>query len=138
MRKGPFTVTLNRAFGQVIQGCADSSRKGQSGTWITGAMMHAYTQLHRSGHACSVEAWQDGELAGGLYGVILGRIFFGESMFARKSNASKVAFATFVEQMIPKGLMLIDCQVKTEHLSRLGAREIPRTVFLNLLSRALR
>ncbi|MBI5632439.1 MAG: leucyl/phenylalanyl-tRNA--protein transferase [Nitrospirae bacterium] len=138
MRKGLFTVTLNRAFGQVIQCCADNSRKDQPGTWITEAMMHAYIQLHHSGHACSVEAWHDGELAGGLYGVILGRIFFGESMFARKNNASKVAFATFVEQMIPKGLMLIDCQVRTEHLSHLGAREIPRTDFLNLLSRALR
>jgi len=137
MRNGLFTVTTNRAFEQVMRACAEAPRKGQAGTWITEEMISAYTGLHRSGYAHSVEAWHESQLVGGLYGIMLGRIFFGESMFAHKSNASKVAFATFVEQMIPKGLMLIDCQVRTEHLVSLGAREIPRTAFLNTLSRAL-
>jgi len=137
IKKGIFTVTMNRAFEQVIQCCADSSRKGQSGTWITEGMMHAYKGLHRSGYAHSVEAWHEDRLVGGLYGIIMGRIFFGESMFALQSNASKTALAAFVELMIPQGLMLIDCQVRTEHLVRMGAREIPRAIFLKLLKKAL-
>lgn len=137
INKGIFSVTVNTAFEQVIQCCADSSRKGQSGTWITEEMISAYTGLHRSGYAHSVEAWHEGQLVGGLYGIMLGRIFFGESMFAKISNASKVAFAAFVEQMIPRGLMLIDCQVTTEHLVRLGAREISRSTFLETLKKAL-
>ena len=137
IKKGIFTVTMNRAFEQVIQCCADSSRKGQSGTWITEEMMHAYKGLHRSGYAHSVEAWHEDRLVGGLYGIIMGRIFFGESMFALQSNASKTALAAFVELMIPQGLMLIDCQVRTEHLVRMGAREIPRAIFLKLLKKGL-
>jgi leucyl/phenylalanyl-tRNA---protein transferase len=137
VKKGIFSVTVNTAFEQVIQCCADSSRKGQSGTWITEEMMHAYTQLHRSGYAHSVEAWHDGELVGGLYGIILGRMFFGESMFAKMSNASKVAFVTFVEDLQQRHFKLIDCQVRTEHLVSLGAREIPRTDFLKRLKQAL-
>ncbi|MBI5075033.1 MAG: leucyl/phenylalanyl-tRNA--protein transferase [Nitrospirae bacterium] len=137
IRKGLFTVTMNKAFEQVMRACAEANRKGQSGTWITEEMIRAYTGLHSSGYAHSVEAWYEGQLVGGLYGVMLGRIFFGESMFARKSNASKVAFAVFVEQMLPKGLTLIDCQVRTEHLASLGAREISRTDFLSILSKAI-
>lgn len=137
IKKGIFTVTMNRAFEQVIQCCADSSRKGQTGTWITEEMMHAYKGLHRSGYAHSVEAWHEGRLVGGLYGIMMGRIFFGESMFALQSNASKTALAAFVELMIPQGLMLIDCQIRTEHLVSMGAREIPRTIFLKLLKKAL-
>lgn len=133
MKKGIFTVTVNTAFEQVMRACAEISRKGQSGTWITEDMIIAYTGLHCSGYAHSVEAWKDGVLAGGLYGIILGRIFFGESMFSKISNASKVAFVIFVEQLKLKGLRLIDCQVATEHLVNLGAREIPRKEFLKIL-----
>lgn len=137
MKKGIFTVTVNTAFEQVMRSCAETSRKGQSGTWITEDMIIAYTGLHRAGYAHSVEAWQDGMLAGGLYGIILGRIFFGESMFSKISNASKVAFVIFVEQLKLKGLRLIDCQVTTEHLVNLGAREIPRKEFLKILHNTL-
>lgn len=136
IRKGLFAVTMNRAFEQVMRACSETARKGQNGTWITEEMIKAYAGLHRSGYAHSVEAWHDGILVGGLYGVMLGRMFFGESMFAVKSNASKVAFAVFIEQMLPKGLMLIDCQVRTEHLASFGAREISRTDFLKILDRA--
>ncbi|MBI5847800.1 MAG: leucyl/phenylalanyl-tRNA--protein transferase [Nitrospirae bacterium] len=137
IKKGIFSVTMNTAFEQVIRCCAESCRKGQSGTWITDEMMDAYIMLHHSGHAHSVEAWHDGELAGGLYGIIMGRIFFGESMFSKISNASKVAFVTFVEQLKQKGFGLIDCQVKTEHLVSLGAREITRKEFLMALKKTL-
>jgi len=137
LKKGIFTVTVNTAFEQVMRACAEATRKGQSGTWITEEMIRAYTDLHRSGYAHSVEAWYDGELAGGLYGIIMGRIFFGESMFAKMSNASKIAFVTFVEQLASQGFELIDCQVTTEHLVRLGAREIPRSTFLKTLEKAL-
>jgi len=137
LRKGIFTVTVNSAFEQVIRSCADAHRRGQAGTWITGEMIRAYTELHQKGYALSAEAWCDGELAGGLYGIKLGSIFFGESMFALRSNASKVAFVTFIEQMRQKGLTVVDCQVTTEHLLSMGAREIPRSAFLALLSRGI-
>jgi len=137
IKKDIYLITINTAFEQIIRCCADSSRKGQSGTWITEEMIYAYSRLHRSGHAHSVEAWHDGELVGGLYGIIMGKIFFGESMFATMSNASKVAFVTFVERLAAQGFDLIDCQVKTEHLVRMGAREIPRSIFLKILKKAL-
>lgn len=137
IKKGIFSVTVNSAFEQVMRACAKVPRKGQSGTWITDEMITAYTGLHRAGYAHSVEAWHEGKLVGGLYGIIMGRIFFGESMFAKMSNASKVAFVTFVEQLKQKGVGLIDCQVKTEHLVSLGAREIPRKEFLKVLKKAL-
>jgi leucyl/phenylalanyl-tRNA--protein transferase len=137
INKGIFTVTMNTAFEQVIQCCADTSRTGQSGTWITDEMSRAYTGLHRAGHAHSVEAWHNSELVGGLYGIIMGRMFFGESMFTKMSNASKVAFVTFVEQLAEQGFEIIDCQVRTEHLVSLGAREIPRATFLKTLKKAL-
>jgi len=137
INKGLFSVTMNTAFAQVIQCCAANSRKGQAGTWITEGMRHAYTRLHGSGYAHSVEAWHDSKLVGGLYGIIIGKVFFGESMFAKMSNASKVAFVTFVEQLKQKGVRLIDCQVRTEHLVNLGAREIPRKEFLKTLKNAL-
>jgi len=138
IRKGLFTVSFNRAFDEVIRSCAEIGRRGQTGTWITAEMEAAYSALHRSGHAVSVEAWQDGELAGGLYGIVMGRVFFGESMFARKSNASKVAFVTFVEHLRNKGFRIIDCQMRTGHLLSLGAREIPRSEYLKLLKKALK
>jgi leucyl/phenylalanyl-tRNA---protein transferase len=137
IKKKIYLITINTAFEQVIQCCADSSRKDRSGTWITDEMIDAYSQLHRSGHAHSVEAWYNGKLVGGLYGIIMGKIFFGESMFVKMSNASKVAFVTFVERLGAQGFDLIDCQVKTEHLVRMGAREIPRGRFLNILKEAL-
>jgi leucyl/phenylalanyl-tRNA--protein transferase len=137
IKKGVFTITVNTAFEQVIRSCAVIRRKGQSGTWITRAMEDAYTRLHQSGYALSVEAWDGNKLVGGLYGILLGKVFFGESMFAQKSNASKAAFVTFVEQLREKGFSIIDCQMRTEHLLSLGAREIPRTAYLKILQKAL-
>ena len=136
IHKGIFSVTVNTAFERVIQCCAEKRRKDKSGTWITADMMHAYTRLHYAGYAHSVEAWHDGELAGGLYGIIVGKIFFGESMFSNMSNASKVAFATFVEDLRLRHFKLIDCQVRTEHLVSLGAREISRSDFQQILRQA--
>jgi leucyl/phenylalanyl-tRNA--protein transferase len=137
IKKEQFTITINTAFEQVIRSCAEIRRKEQSGTWITRKMKDAYTGLHHAGYALSVEAWDGDDLAGGLYGIILGKVFFGESMFATKSNASKTAFVTFVEQLRQKGFRIIDCQMKTEHLLSLGAREISRAAYLKILKKAL-
>ncbi len=133
IRNGGFMLTLDTAFSEVISGCAES-RPGQSGTWITPEMRKAYIDLHHSGHAHSVECWYGGELVGGLYGVAIGRVFFGESMFARRSNASKVAFVALVRQLQRWGFRLIDCQVYTDHLASLGARGITRQTFSEILS----
>jgi leucyl/phenylalanyl-tRNA--protein transferase len=133
MRRGTYRVTADEAFGQVIRGCAHSARSGQSGTWITDPMIEAYERLHRLGFAHSFEAWTGDSLAGGLYGVSLGGAFFGESMFSERPDASKVAFARSVEHLKRIGIELIDCQVRTDHLVRLGAREIPRIRFLERL-----
>ncbi len=138
LRQGVFTVTLNRNFRDVITECAQIYRMGQNGTWITSEMIDAYCTLHEMGFAHSVEVWQDGELAGGLYGVSVGGCFCGESMFARKSNASKVGFVTMVRWMQKHSLRLIDCQVTTRHLVYMGAREIPRRQFLSELADALK
>jgi leucyl/phenylalanyl-tRNA---protein transferase len=138
VKKGLYRVTSNVAFEDVIRSCATIPRKGEKGTWITEEMINAYLRLHQAGYAHSIEAWDGGELAGGLYGIILGRAFFGESMFAKKSDASKVAFATYVTQLAEKGFELIDCQVATDHLKRFGAREIPRAEFMEHLKKALR
>ncbi len=137
LRKGLFRVTTNQAFEKVIVQCATIERKGQQGTWITKEMVDAYIRLHQAGYAHSVESWDGEELVGGLYGVMMGRVFFGESMFARKSDASKVAFATFANELARRGFELIDCQVTTEHLKRFGAREISRAEFLHRLKKAL-
>lgn len=134
IRSGRFTVTADQAFSAVMLGCAEP-REGQEGTWITTEMRAAYARLAAMGYAHSVEAWQDGELAGGLYGVAIGRMFFGESMFARRTDASKVAFVTLVGQLRRWGFRLIDCQMSTGHLASLGAREIPRREFLAEVSR---
>jgi leucyl/phenylalanyl-tRNA--protein transferase len=131
-RSSRFQITLDLAFREVMRGCGEP-REGQEGTWITPAMMDAYTDLARRGHAHSVEAWEDGSLAGGLYGVAIGRMFFGESMFARRSDASKVAFVYLVRQLERWGVPMIDCQMSTSHLASLGAREIPRVEFLDRL-----
>lgn len=137
LRRGRYRVTFDTAFDRVIRACADAPRPGQHGTWITDDMVRAYGRLHELGYAHSVEAWLDGELAGGLYGVSLGAGFFGESMFARADDASKVAFVTLVEQLRRWGIDLIDCQVHTEHLARFGAVEWPRERFLERLADVL-
>jgi leucyl/phenylalanyl-tRNA--protein transferase len=128
IRSGRFRVTLDTAFAAVMAGCAEP-RPGQDGTWITPEMTAAYTRLAALGHAHSVEAWVDDSLAGGLYGVALGRMFFGESMFARVTDASKVAFVHLVRQLERWGMPMLDCQMSTPHLASLGAREVPRDVF---------
>ena len=137
INKGIFKVTMDTAFEQVIRNCAGAPREGQGGTWIMEDMIEAYIRLHKSGYAHSVESWCEGELVGGLYGIILGKVFFGESMFSKESNASKVAFVTIVERLKEQGFSLIDCQVRTEHLISLGAREISRQSFLEMLRDAL-
>lgn len=137
IKKGIYKVTTNASFEDVIRNCATISRNGQKGTWINNEMIEAYTNLHKAGYAHSVEAWDGDELAGGLYGVILGKAFFGESMFAKKSDASKVAFATYAAKLAENGFELIDCQVTTEHLKRFGAREISRGEFMQRLRKAL-
>jgi leucyl/phenylalanyl-tRNA--protein transferase len=137
IKKGIFKVTMDVAFESVIRNCATVERKDNRGTWITKEMIDAYTQLHYSGYAHSVETWFEGELVGGLYGVSLGSAFFGESMFTKKSNASKVAFITLVRQLLKWGFTLIDCQITTSHLMSFGAKEVPRNEFLKMLRDAL-
>ena len=137
MRRGVYEVRLDTAFGQVLDGCARTPRHDQHGTWITPAMRAAYVQLYRLGFAHSAEAWQDGRLMGGLYGVSLGGAFFGESMFARGPDASKVAFATLVGALLEWDIALIDCQVHTTHLERFGAENWSRERYLAALDRAL-
>jgi leucyl/phenylalanyl-tRNA--protein transferase len=137
LRRGKFTVTLNRDFSAVIRACAAVDRPGQDGTWITGDIISAYTELHRLGWAHSAESWLDGELAGGCYGIRMGRAFFGESMFARQDNASKAAFLTLAEDLFARGTAFIDCQIPTDHLRSLGGEEISRKDFLSLLRKIL-
>lgn len=129
-------IRIDHAFGEVIAACAGKERSGQAGTWIVPEMVEAYTRLHRAGLAHSVETWIDGELAGGLYCVALGRAVFGESMFAHATDASKIALAALVALCRHHGVELIDCQQNTRHLASLGAREIPRSVFLEHIGRA--
>ena len=133
LQNGKYRFTTNRAFEQVIQNCKTISRHDQDGTWISPAMQKAYTTLHQLGFAHSAEAWQDGELIGGLYGIRLGNIFFGESMFSLKTNASKFAFINYVRQLQKENVQLIDCQLHTPHLESLGARMIPRELFTEML-----
>jgi len=133
LKKQVFRITVNQNFEAVIGHCRYTYRPGQDGTWITDPMQEAYIQLHREGFALSVECWLDDQLVGGLYGVKMGNVFFGESMFSHVSNASKAAFITFVQSAQAEGLALVDCQVYTDHLASLGARFISRASFLNLL-----
>lgn len=137
LNNGRFRFTINRVFAEVIQNCKTITRKEQEGTWISPAVQEAYTKLHQLGYAHSAEAWRDGVLVGGLYGIRLGNVFFGESMFSKESNASKFAFINYVQQLKKENVALIDCQVYTEHLERLGASMIPRTVFVELLNRLI-
>jgi leucyl/phenylalanyl-tRNA--protein transferase len=138
IRKKQFTVTIDKAFGKVIKNCAKTPRKGEKGTWITRDMKNAYTRLHEDGFAHSAEAWLDGELVGGLYGVALGKAFFGESMFHNVTNASKVAFYHLVEKLNKWDFQIIDAQVYTNHLESLGGEMIPRSQYLNILESALK
>lgn len=137
IRKGQFQVRTDTSFSEVIRACATIRTENDQGTWITMDMEEAYIRLHELGYAHSVETWYDGELVGGLYGIFLGRAFFGESMFMRKTDASKVAFAALVEQMKKWKVDLIDCQVTSNHLKSLGAVEIPRLEFLKRLKQAI-
>jgi leucyl/phenylalanyl-tRNA--protein transferase len=133
LKKHVFEFSVNRDFNGVISQCKAITRRGQEGTWITDEMRNAYTDLRNSGFAHSAEVWLNGELVGGLYGVRLGKVFYGESMFSRHSNASKYAFIRYVELLQSEGVELIDCQVYTSHLESLGAVMIPRSRFLNLV-----
>ena len=130
-----FDITFDEDFAGVMNGCSQTKRHDQSGTWISDDIIKAYTELHRMGWAHSAEAWQDGELAGGCYGVVMGRAFFGESMFSRKSNASKAAFLTLAGKLFENGLAFIDCQVPTAHLASMGGEVMPREEFLALLEK---
>jgi leucyl/phenylalanyl-tRNA---protein transferase len=137
MRRGTFGVRADTAFREVIGRCSQQPRPGQNGTWITPEMIAGYTALHDEGLAHSIEAWRDGRLVGGLYGISLGSVFFGESMFADVPNASKVAFATLLANLIRWRFSLVDCQSYTEHLASFGAVEWPRRRFLSRLRVAL-
>ena len=135
LAKGSFRLTKNTAFERVINLCATVPRKEQGGTWITLEMIQAYTQLFEQGVAHSYEVWEGEELVGGLYGVDLGHVFCGESMFSKRSNASKFAFIKMTEELKGKGCQLIDCQLHTEHLESLGAELIPRAEYLKFIEK---
>ncbi|HEX8989025.1 MAG TPA: leucyl/phenylalanyl-tRNA--protein transferase [Rhodocyclaceae bacterium] len=135
LKRGQYEVQLDSAFARVIEACAATPRPGQNGTWIAPEMRAAYKELHRLGFAHSVETWIGGELAGGLYGVAIGKAFFGESMFAWRTDASKIALAHLGVQLRRLGFGIIDCQMETPHLASLGARPIPRAEFRALLDR---
>lgn len=131
LRKNIYQVTYNQSFEEVIINCASIPRKDQDGTWIHPEMIATYTQLHQLGYAHSVEVWYENQLVGGLYGIKMGNIFCGESMFSKESNASQVGFITFLQQH-PE-IKLVDCQVYSEYLEKLGAEEVPRTQFLEII-----
>jgi leucyl/phenylalanyl-tRNA--protein transferase len=137
IKKQQFRVTIDTAFEKVIKNCSITPRKGETGTWITRDMKNAYIRLHEAGFAHSAEAWLDGELVGGLYGVALGKAFFGESMFHHVTNASKVAFYTLVEKLSSWNFEIIDAQVYTNHLESLGGEMIPRNTYMQILENAL-
>jgi leucyl/phenylalanyl-tRNA---protein transferase len=136
LRRGIYETRVDTVFREVMQACAEP-RDGQHGTWIMPEMIAAYTKLHHMGFAHSVESWQDGKLVGGLYGLALGKVFFGESMFMRAPDASKVALVRLVERLRAQGVRLIDCQQATGHLASLGAREIPRKEFSQILEESI-
>ncbi|KTB62807.1 leucyl/phenylalanyl-tRNA--protein transferase [Pseudomonas viridiflava ICMP 13104] len=136
LRQARYTVTFDLDFARVIESCA-APRSYADGTWITDSMQSAYLELHQRGHAHSVEVWDQGELVGGLYGLAMGQLFFGESMFSRADNASKFGFATLVERLTAWGFVLIDCQMPTQHLHSFGARPIPRQTFADYLAQYL-
>jgi leucyl/phenylalanyl-tRNA---protein transferase len=138
LKKDVFEFTINKAFKDIIHHCKQTKRPGQAGTWITDEVEKAYFKMHKLGYAHSAETWKDGKLVGGLYGIKLGKIFFGESMFSKETNASKFAFVKYLQQLKEEGIELIDCQVYTEHLESLGARMITREIFLELLKKNIK
>jgi len=133
LKEEAFEFTTNTAFAKVIHHCKHIPREGQEGTWITSEMEDAYCRMHELGFAHSAEVWKDGELAGGLYGVRIGKVFYGESMFSFTSNASRYAFVKYVQQLKEEGVALIDCQVHTSYLESFGAKMVPRTDFIERL-----
>lgn len=133
IKSNKFRITWNTQFEEVVNACSAIKRKGQAGTWITPEMKSAYLKLHQMGIAKSIEVWENDNLVGGLYGIDLGNVFCGESMFSRKSNASKFAFISLAKELQQKEYKLIDCQVYTAHLESLGAEEIPRKRFIKIL-----
>lgn len=135
LRKPGYEVRFDTAFREVMQACAAIRRDGQDGTWITADIIEGYCELHALGHAHSAETWIDGQLAGGLYGVSIGKMFYGESMFHHVVDASKIAFVHWVRRLQEQGFGLIDCQMKTAHLASFGAREIPRAEFSQQLAK---
>ncbi len=137
IKKQQFTITIDTAFEEVIKNCAKTPRRGEKGTWITREMKNAYSDLHKAGFAHSAEAWLDGELVGGLYGVAIGKAYFGESMFHHVTNASKVAFYHLVEKLSTWDFKIIDAQVYTNHLESLGGEMIPRSQYIQILEKAL-
>ncbi|WCM41566.1 leucyl/phenylalanyl-tRNA--protein transferase [Flavobacterium sp. CBA20B-1] len=138
LNRNIFKTTFNTAFENVITNCQQIKRSGQLGTWITDDMLQAYIKLHEMGYAKSVEVWQDNELVGGLYGIDLGHIFCGESMFSKVSNASKMAFIALTQKLKTENYQLIDCQVYNDYLAQLGAEEIPRELFMQILNKQLK
>lgn len=137
LKRKAFTFTINKDFAGVINNCKTITRREQAGTWITAEVKQAYIQLHQAGYAHSAEVWLDGELVGGLYGIRLGNVFCGESMFSKVSNASKYAFISYVQVLKQQGVQLIDCQVYTPHLESLGAEMIDRSTFIALLNKLM-
>jgi leucyl/phenylalanyl-tRNA--protein transferase len=137
LEKGEFTISFNHDFDSVIRGCAGTERPGQGGTWITADIIAAYTAMHRLGWALSAEAYRGGELVGGCYGIRLGKVFFGESMFSLQPNASKAAFLSLAQLLFADGVTFIDCQVPTDHLCSLGGTALSRRDFLRLLKENL-
>lgn len=133
LNRNEFDFTINKAFAEVIRSCQQIERSGQDGTWITHDVEKAYTKMHELGYAHSAEVWKNGELVGGLYGIRLGKVFFGESMFSKTSNASRYAFIRYVQQLRSEGVELIDCQVYTEYLESMGAAMIEGKDFSRLL-----
>ncbi len=133
LKRKTFTITFDKDFETIIRNCQQTPREGQDGTWITSEMMEAYIELHKLGHAHSVEVWQDDKIVGGLYGMVVGGVFCGESMFAHVSNASKAGFITLVKTLQSYGIVLIDCQTRTNHLESLGGEMIPRNDFIKIL-----
>jgi len=137
LKRNEFEFTTNKAFPLVIHHCKETKRPGQEGTWITGEVEKAYCKLHELGYAHSAEVWKNNELVGGLYGIRIGKVFFGESMFSKTSNASRFAFTKYVQQLKEEGIELIDCQVYTEYLESFGARMIPRSDFVKKLNQLI-
>lgn len=137
LRSGQFRLSLNTCFKNVIEQCSHIKRTGQKGTWITNEMKEAYIALHKKGHAKSYEVWENDQLVGGLYGIDLGHVFCGESMFSTVSNASKFAFVRLAQELEAKKYTLIDCQMHTDHLESMGAAEIPKSKFIAFLKEGL-